>query len=204
MSKIYLISPPKIDDLDSFLKSLDEILSLNIIPVFQLRLKDHDILDVCNIAKEILLICEKHRVAFILNDYADLAIEIGAGGVHVGVDDENILNIKKKSPKGFIVGASCYDSKHLAIDAVEQGADYISFGAFFESSTKKSRGNPGLDIITWANEVLNVPVVAIGGINDKNCTSLIDNGVDFVAVISCIWSSSNRTEALHKLNKVIN
>lgn len=204
MSKIYLISPPQIDDLQDFTKSLDDILSLNLIPVFQLRLKGYELSEITNIAKELLAICQKHNVLFILNDYADLAIKIGAGGVHVGVDDENIMNIKKKSPEGFVVGASCYDSKDLAMIAAEQGADYISFGAFFESPTKKSRGKPDPEIIKWSDELFNIPTVAIGGITDENCSALVDMGAEFLAVISYVWSSDNKKDSIEKLLKKIN
>jgi len=199
MSKIYLISPPIIDDLNSFLVDLEKILSLKTIPVFQLRLKDYELSKVKNIAKRCLDVCSKHDVLFVINDYVDLAIEIGAGGVHVGVDDENIRNIKNKTQDGFVVGASCYDSKHLAIQAVEQGADYISFGAFFDSPTKKSRGKPSPEIIKWADDILNVSIVVIGGINDKNCGILANKGADFLAVISYIWSSKDKIAALKKM-----
>ena len=136
MSRIYLISPPQIDDLGKFLQDLEEIFTLNVIPVFQLRLKNHALEEIKDISQKVLKVCNKHNVLFILNDYVDIAIEIGAGGVHVGLDDKNIVDIKKKAPQGFVVGSSCYDSKDLAISAAESGADYISFGAFFESKTK--------------------------------------------------------------------
>ena len=204
MSKIYLISPPKINNLADFIAKLDDIFSLNLIPVFQLRLKNIDPLRIKEISQEVQKVCHKHNVLFIINDYVDLAIEIKAGGVHVGVDDENIADIKQKTGPNFVVGASCYDSRDLAITAATQGADYVSFGAFFESKTKKSRGNPTTDIIEWANNALNVPNVAIGGITDKNCSTLINAQVDFIAVISYIWSSDDMMGDLRKLHDSIN
>ncbi len=129
-----------------------------------------------------------------LNDFYEIALEVDASGVHVGIDDKKISQIRQNSPKNFIIGASCYDSKHLAMDAGEQGADYISFGAFFETKTKISRGKPSVEILNWASEILNLPIVAIGGINDKNCGELINNGADFLAVISYVWQHPQGVE----------
>ncbi|MBL6665225.1 MAG: thiamine phosphate synthase [Rickettsiales bacterium] len=203
MTKIYLISPPEITNLDNFLKDLEDIFSLNTIPVFQLRLKDLPFVEIKKISRAVQKICNKHNVLFIINDYVDLAIEIGAGGVHVGIDDENIIEIKKKAPQGFVVGASCYDSKDLAIRVAESGADYISFGAFFESQTKKSRGNPNPEIIKWANDFLNIPITVIGGINDKNCSILVEMKADFLCVISYIFSSDDKVSKVKQLNNTI-
>jgi thiamine-phosphate pyrophosphorylase len=104
----------------------------------------------------------------------------------------------QNSPKNFVIGASCYDSKHLAMEAGEQGADYISFGAFFETQTKISRGKPTVEILNWASEILNLPIVAIGGINDKNCVELVKNGADFLAVISYVWQHPEGVEVAIK------
>ena len=105
--------------------------------------------------------------------------------------------------QNFLIGASCYDSKHLAMEAGEQGADYLSFGAFFESKTKKSRGNPSLEILEWSNEILNLPTVAIGGITADNCAPLVKSGADFLSVISYVWDHPEGEEAaLIKLSQV--
>lgn len=203
MSKIYLISPPQINNLEKFLNDLEDILSLNFIPVFQLRLKEYKVEEIENIAIKVQKICNKHNVLLIINDYVDLAIKIGAGGVHVGLDDENIKNIKNKAPKGFVVGVSCYDSRDLAIQAADSGADYISFGAFFESKTKKSRGKPTPELIKWADDFLNVPITAIGGINSENASILANQGADFLCVISHVWSSNNKIKAVEELSSKI-
>ncbi len=203
MTKIYLISPPKIE-LESFSKRLEDVLKTGLIPVFQLRLKDYKNDEIREISKELKEICHKNNCLFLLNDSLDIALEIRADGVHLGVDDGSIAQAREKSPENFIIGASCYDSKHLAMEAVEQGADYISFGAFFESRTKKSRGNPEPAIITWADEILNVPIVTIGGINDENCSILVKSGADFVSVISYIWDNKKgEVEAAKELSKVV-
>lgn len=198
--KIYLISPPQID-LNYFFDRLKRALQTSLVPVFQLRLKDYDVAQIKEIALEVKKICDDNNCLFLLNDYYEIAAEIGAGGVHVGADDLSISSIRKKSPENFVIGASCYDSKHLAMEAAEQGADYLSFGAFFESKTKKSRGAPTTEILTWCREMMNLPIVAIGGINNTNCQSLVKSGADFVAVISYIWDHpKGESEAINLLN----
>jgi thiamine-phosphate pyrophosphorylase len=186
MAQIYLISPPQIE-LKDFSSKLEKALKTGLVPAFQLRLKNYSPSEVKKISQEIKKICDNNNCLFLLNDFHEIALEIGASGVHVGIDDKKISQIRQNSPKNFVIGASCYDSKHLAMEAGEQGADYISFGAFFETQTKISRGKPSVEILNWASEILNLPIVAIGGINDKNCIELIKNGADFLAVISYVW-----------------
>ncbi|HLD77249.1 MAG TPA: thiamine phosphate synthase [Rickettsiales bacterium] len=186
MTQIYLISPPKIE-LKDFSLQLEIALKTGLVPAFQLRLKDYERNDITFIARQIKKICQDNNCLFILNDDYQLAFEVVANGVHLGSDDGSIKKARQFLPQNFIIGASCYDSKHLAIQAVEDGANYISYGAFFASQTKKSKGNPKPDIISWSVELLDVPIVAIGGINDQNCKILVDVGVDFIAVISYVW-----------------
>jgi thiamine-phosphate pyrophosphorylase len=204
MSQIYLISPPKIELLN-FSKRLEKALKTNLVPVFQLRLKEYSNFELTQIAKEIKKICDNNNCLFLLNDSLEIALNVGANGVHLGVEDGSILSARKNSPENFLIGASCYDSRHLAMKAGEQGADYLSFGAFFESKTKKSRGNPGLEILEWSNEILNLPTVAIGGITTDNCAPLVKSGVDFLSVISYVWNyPEGEKAALMKLSKVCN
>ncbi len=190
MSKIYLISPPKIEE-NSFLYNLEVALKTKKIDIFQLRLKGYDDEDIINIGKKILPICLKNNVSFIINDYLDLAIKIGAQGVHLGGEDTKILTAKKNSPQNFIIGASCYDSKKLAISAVDSGANYVSFGTFFPSSTKNSQGKPNVEILDWCQKVLRVDSVAIGGINPNNCLDIVRSKATFIAVISWVWNNKN-------------
>lgn len=186
MAQIYLISPPKID-LAIFCKDLESALATNLVSVFQLRLKNYTPAQVLAIAHQVKKICDNHQVPLIINDYFDIAIEVNAAGVHVGIDDQQIATMRKKSAKNFIIGASCYNSKHLAMQAGEQGADYISFGAFYPTTTKIPKAQATLDTLSWASEMLNLPIVAIGGINQNNCRQLVDNGADFIAVIAAVW-----------------
>ena len=193
MAQIYLISPPQIELKDFSLK-LEKALKTGLVPAFQLRLKNYSPLEIKNFSQEIKKICDNNNCLFLLNDFYEIALEVRASGVHVGIDDKKISQIRQNLPKNFIIGASCYDSKHLAMEAGEQGADYISFGAFFETQTKISRGKPSVEILNWASEILNLPIVAIGGINDKNCGELIKNGADFLAVISYVWQHPQGVE----------
>ena len=189
MTQIYLISPPKFN-LKEFANELDNVLKTGLVPVFQLRLKDCEKEVIKKYALELKKICLQNNCLFILNDDLDLAIDIEANGVHLGIDDQNTnSNISqiKNTNKNFIIGASCYDSRHLAMQAGEQGVDYISFGAFYPSSTKVSRGKPSLELLDWAIEMLNIPIVGIGGINSQNCQQLITHQIDFIALISYVW-----------------
>jgi thiamine-phosphate pyrophosphorylase len=203
MTQIYLISPPKII-IDQFLVDLEAALQTKKIPVFQLRLKGYDDDEVVQLGKEILVVCRKYNTQFILNDRLDLALKIGADGVHFGDSDGNITEAKKKVSANFVIGASCYDSKHIAVQAVEEGADYVSFGAFFNSPTKNSKGNPTPEILEWCDEILAVPSVAIGGITAENCRDLVKSKADFLAVISYVWSNPKGVLwAVENLSKAI-
>lgn len=203
MTQIYLISPPQIE-LKTFSQRLENALKTNLVPTFQLRLKNYPAAEVKKIAQELLKICQDNNCLFLLNDSYQMALDIGAGGVHLGVEDGSIATARKKSPANFVIGASCYDSKHLAMEAGEQGADYVSFGAFFESKTKVSRGRPTLEIIEWCNEIMNLPIVTIGGITAENCQPLIRSGADFLSVISYVWDHpQGEVAALQSLGEVI-
>lgn len=190
MSQIYLISPPQID-LKSFSLRLENALKTSLVKVFQLRLKEYEISEIKKISCELKKICHENNCLFLLNDFHEIAADVEADGVHLGFEDGLIKNVRKKYPENFIIGASCYDSRHLAMEAAEQGADYLSFGAFFQSNTKKSRGNPTPEILTWCAELMTLPVVAIGGITDENCHYLINAGADFLSVISYVWNHPN-------------
>ncbi len=188
MTKLYLISPPDFD-LEDFDKKLREILQECEVPVFQLRLKNKTDQEVKTYAQKLLETCNELNCMFILNDYVDIALEIGAHGVHVGCDDKNIADIRQKAGENFMIGASCYDSRDLALQAELDGANYISFGAFFPTTTKKTTSRPSLSIVKWAQEMLNLPITAIGGISPVNCKGLVQSEVDFICVISYIWDN---------------
>jgi thiamine-phosphate pyrophosphorylase len=203
MSQIYLISPPQVE-LKTFSKRLENALETSLVSVFQLRLKNYSDQEVKNISHEFKKICHANNCLFLLNDSCEIALDVGADGVHLGVEDGSILSARNKSPKNFMIGASCYDSRDLAVLAEEQGADYLSFGAFFSSNTKKSRGNPSLEILEWSKAQLSLPIVAIGGITDQNCGSVVKSGADFLSVISYVWSHPQDEKiALQNLHQAI-
>lgn len=204
MTKIYLISPEKIE-LNIFSKSLQNALQTNLVPAFQLRLKGYQENEVEKISKELKQICHDNNCLFLLNDNFNLALKIAADGVHLGADDGAISQARKNSSKNFIIGASCYDSRHSAVEAAEQGADYLSFGAFFPSKTKNSKGKPTVEILQWALEMFDLPIVGIGGINNQNCKILAQENIDFVAVISYIWQHpQGEAQAVKILSQALN
>ena len=203
MTKIYLISPAQIE-LKSFSNNLKNALETNLVPVFQLRLKNYANEELLKIGKELRKICHDYDCLFFLNDSYQMALDVGANGVHLGAEDSSIKVARQNASSNFLIGASCYDSRHLAMEAAEQGADYVSFGAFFPSKTKKSRGNPQPEILTWCEELMNIQSVAIGGINDQNCGVLAKAGADLLAVISYVWEHpEGEGRAVRKLHEAI-
>lgn len=203
MSQIYLISPPQFE-LKDFSTHLDKALKTRLIPVFQLRLKNYKNDEIFKIAKEIKKICQDNNCLFLLNDFWKIALDIGAGGVHLGDEDTTISEVRKQSPKNFIIGASCYNSRHLAIEATEAEASYIAFGAFFPTTTKEAKSKAEIETLIWANEILDLPTVAIGGINSQNVADLVKAKADFLAVISSVWNHpSGEVFAINELQKAI-
>lgn len=153
----------------------------------QLRLKDVDD-DVIRRAADVLRpITQERDVAFIMNDRPDLAVETGSDGVHVGQEDAGYDEARNLMGPESIVGVTCHESRELSMQAAEQGADYVAFGAFFASGTKqpKFRANPA--ILTWWQEMMETPCVAIGGITVENCPELIMAGADFLSVVAGVW-----------------
>lgn len=135
-----------------------------------------------------MLMTQDRDVAFILNDRPDLAAELGCDGVHVGQDDAAYADARRAVGSDAIVGVTCHDSRHLALEAAEAGADYVAFGAFFETGTKAPKSRAGQDLLTWWSDVTEAPCVAIGGITADNCAPLIDAGADFLAVSAGVWT----------------
>jgi len=192
LTKLYIISPANINiniNINEYASSLEEVLETGLVACFQLRLKNLNDQELINISKVLKPICNKFDVPFILNDRLDLVNKIGADGVHLGEDDSSILDARKLLGSKAIIGASCYNSKHLAMQAAEQGANYVAFGAFFETKTKKAKTKAVMSLIEDWVLISDIPCVAIGGINSKNCHELIKAGVDFIAVVGAIWNN---------------
>ncbi len=184
--RLYLITPPKLEP-TSFGEILKRALGAGDVASLQLRLKDTNDDDIRRAADVLMPISQKAGVAFIVNDRPDLAASIGADGVHIGQDDMAYADARALLGPNRIIGVTCHDSRHLAIDAAEAGADYVAFGAFFPTSTKDAKTRADIELLSWWAEVMVVPSVAIGGITVENAGPLIEAGADFVAVSAGVW-----------------
>jgi len=185
--QLYLITPPRIDDLASFGRTLGEALDAGKVAALQIRLKDAPDRLVEAAVDALLPIVQSRGVAVILNDRPDLAARLGCDGVHIGQSDMPYKEARAVMGPNRMIGVTCHDSRHLAMEAAEAGADYVAFGAFFPTATKETVHRPDLDILTDWQEIMQTPCVAIGGITVENCRILADAGADFVAVSSGVW-----------------
>jgi thiamine-phosphate pyrophosphorylase len=154
----------------------------------QLRLKDADDDQVRRAADLLRPIAQEREVAFLMNDRPDLALETGCDGVHVGQEDAPYADARRLLGPDRIVGVTCHDSRHLAMEAGEAGADYVAFGAFFPTGSKEAKTRASPEILAWWHELIEIPSVAIGGITPANCGELVRAGADFLAVISAVWA----------------
>ena len=195
---VYLISPNKIDE--NFYSSLDKVLSFKNVKFFQLRLKNVSQKKLLNISKKIKKITIKHKVKFIINDYFIFASKIKADGCHIGQLDGS-FKIARKKIKGKILGITCHNSIKLAKLAIKNKADYIAFGAFYPSKTKKTKFKASLSLLKKITKITKTPVVAIGGINSDNYKKLLLNKANFLAISSYIWNNKKLkpTQAIKKL-----
>ena len=184
---IYLISPTKIIN-KSFYNILNLVFKSNKVKFFQLRLKKESIKKKVTIAKKILKICEKNNVKLIINDDPYLAKKVNADGCHLGQKDMNIVKAKKIL-KNKIVGITCHNSISLARNAYLNGASYIALGAFYKTKTKKVIHNASIKTLNKIKKSINLPVVAIGGINEKNYKKLLLNKADFLAISGYVWKN---------------
>ncbi len=184
---IYLISPNKIIN-KSFYDSLNLVLKSNKVKFFQLRLKKESSKRKVVIAKKILKICKKNKVKFIINDDPNLALKVNADGCHLGQKDTHITKAKNVL-KNKIIGVTCHNSIRLARAASLNGANYIALGAFYKTKTKKVTYKAKIRTLKKIKKLINIPVVAIGGINEKNYKNLLLNKADFLAISSYIWNN---------------
>ena len=183
---IYLISPNKISN--SFYKNLKLVLKTGKVGFFQLRLKNYSLKKKIIIGKKIKNICKKNKVKFIINDDPLLALKLNADGCHLGQKDMNI-NIAKKILGKKIIGITCHNSMNLAKKAIKAKADYIAFGAFNQSKTKKTKYVASVKILNKVKKFTKTPTVAIGGINAVNYKNLLLNNANFLAISSYIWKN---------------
>ena len=195
---IYLISPNKIHK--SFYNQLDKVLKLNRVSFFQLRLKKYSFYQRLIIGKKIKKICKKYKVKFLINDDVILAKKLDADGCHLGQKDMTITDAKKILGKK-IIGITCHNSLNLAKKAISNNADYLAFGAFFPTKTKRVSYKANTIILKKVKKITNTPIVAIGGINLNNYQKLLLNKANFLAISGYIWNNKkyNPQEALEKL-----
>jgi thiamine-phosphate pyrophosphorylase len=183
---IYLISPNKI--YTQFYKDLKEVLSAGTVSFFQLRLKKYSLKNKILIGRKINLICKKNNVKFLVNDDPLLAKILGADGCHLGQKDISISDARKIIGNK-IIGITCHNSIKLAKNAIKEKADYIAFGAFFSTKTKRVKFKATTKILNKANKLTKTPIVAIGGINISNYKKLLLNNADLLAISSYVWNN---------------
>lgn len=184
--RLYLITPPALDPA-AFRDRLAEALDAGDVACVQLRLKGASDDEIRRAADILRPVAQDRGVAFLMNDRPDLAAETGCDGVHIGQEDVTYAEARRIVGRDAIVGVTCHNSRHLAMIAAEQGADYVAFGAFFPTGTKQPKTRAEPDILRWWSDLMEVPCVAIGGITVENCGVLVEAGVDFLAVVSAVW-----------------
>jgi thiamine-phosphate pyrophosphorylase len=184
--QLYLISPPAIDA--GFVDTLAAALDGGPVAAFQLRVKGMDEHSLARLAEPIQRLCADHDVAFIVNDSVSLAKRLGADGVHLGQEDGDAREARQILGPSVQIGVTCHDSRHLAMEAGEAGADYVAFGAFYPTITKEVRHVPELSILSWWVTLFELPCVAIGGITPANAAPLVAAGADFLAVCGAVWN----------------
>ena len=184
--RLYLITPPKLEP-KSFSDTLKRALNAGDVASVQLRLKDVSDDEVRRATQVLMPIVHDAGAAFILNDRPDLAAALGADGVHIGQEDASFAEARAAMGPDRIVGVTCHDSRHLAIEAAEASADYVAFGAFFPTQTKEPKSRAEIELLTWWSDLMVVPCVAIGGITIKNAKLLVEAGADFLAVSAGVW-----------------
>lgn len=184
--RLYLITPPVID-LAAFTPALEDALAGGDVACVQLRLKDVADAEVLRIGAALKPIVQDAGAAFILNDRPDLAAKLDADGVHVGQSDASYAAARAALGKERIVGVTCHNSRHLAMEAAEAGADYVAFGAFYPTDTKQPLHWAEPDILQIWSEIAQTPCVAIGGITIENAPPLVRAGADFLAVAAGVW-----------------
>jgi thiamine-phosphate pyrophosphorylase len=185
--RLYLITPPAFDP-DALAGELTRTLDAGDVAALQIRLKDASD-DAIRRATDVLRpIAQQRGVAVIMNDRADLAVELGCDGAHLGQEDGDHAAARKLLGPDRTLGITCHASRDLAMRAGEIGADYVAFGAFFPTGTKEVVHRADPEILAWWSELFELPCVAIGGITAENCAPLVRAGADFLAVVGAVWN----------------
>jgi len=198
--QLYLISP--LDVGGTFPERLARALDAGPVAAFQFRVKDIDEHEAARLAAPLQEICAAREVAFIVNDSISLAKRIKADGVHLGQDDGTVEEARQRLGRDAQIGVTCHNSRHLAMEAGEAGADYVAFGAFFPTTTKQTEHRAEPDLLSWWQELMEIPCVAIGGITPENCAPLVEAGADFLAVSGAVWNG-DEVEAVKAFHRVL-
>ena len=195
---VYLISPLKI--YKYFYNDLVEVLKQKKVSYFQLRLKKENFNKKLKIGKKIKKICKKFKVKFLINDDVYLAKKLNADGCHLGQKDMNIIKARKLLGNK-IIGVTCHNSIKLAKIAIKNKANYIAFGAFNTSKTKKVKYKASINLLKKARKITKIPIVVIGGITSDNYEKLLLNKANFLAISGYIWKNKKLkpTETIRKL-----
>ena len=200
-AKLYLISPQQVGG--SFPERLKAALEPGVATAFQLRVKDVGEHELARLGEPLLRVCADSNVAFIVNDSMSLAKRLGADGVHLGQSDGDIREARALLGPSAQIGKTCHDSRHLAMEAGEAGADYVAFGAFYPTTTKPSNYRPDPAILSWWSALFEIPCVAIGGITADNAKPLVDAGADFLAVCQAVWGKDDPAAAVDAFAQVL-
>jgi thiamine-phosphate pyrophosphorylase len=200
-AKLYLISPPDVGG--GFPDRLRAALGSGLAAAFQLRVKDIGEHELARLAEPLQRICADAGVAFIVNDSMALAKRLGADGVHLGQSDGDVGEARALLGPSAQIGKTCHDSRHLAMEAGEAGADYVAFGAFYPTTTKPSDYRPDPSILSWWSALFEIPCVAIGGITPDNAKPLVAAGADFLAVCQAVWGSDDPARAVSVFEQVL-
>jgi thiamine-phosphate pyrophosphorylase len=199
--RLYLVSPQDVGGgFPDRLKAVSEVESVK---AFQLRVKGQSEHELARLAEPLQRICADAGVVFIVNDSMALAKRLGADGVHLGQRDGNVREARALLGPQAQIGVTCHDSRHLAMEAAEAGADYVAFGAFYPTQTKPSEHRPDPSILSWWSNLFEIPCVAIGGITPRNAGRLVAEGADFIAVSSALWSSSDSLKVALDFNGLL-
>jgi len=196
---IYLLSPEKFRE-EKFYKKLNNVLKTNKVKYFQLRIKKISNFKLLKISRKIKRITTKNKVKLIINDKPQIAKMINADGCHIGQNDIDFFRARKILGKNKIIGITCHNSKKLAIKAKKNGANYVAFGSFYKSYTKKTAFRANLEILRWAKKKISMPTVAIGGINNSNYKKILSNGANYIACSGYVWNSKNK-DPVSAINK---
>jgi thiamine-phosphate pyrophosphorylase len=198
---LYLISPQEVGG--GFPDRLGAALAGGPVAAFQLRVKDTPEDELARLAEPLQRLCADAGAAFIVNDSMELAKRLGADGVHLGQSDGDIREARALLGPSAQIGRTCHDSRHLAMEAGEAGADYVAFGAFYPTTTKPSHYRPQPSILSWWASLFEIPCVAIGGITPDNARPLVDAGADFVAVCQAVWGNDDPAAAVAAFQPIL-